>query len=328
MKKIKMTIATAVTALSLTVPALAAPVKTNVYCNEKLNYLTKITQNGLCNFGNKSELMEYILKNYVSNGNQNSGSENDECDNGSCNSPEDCTGNGNCIFGIGNNGCVGSTGNNNCGNTGNNGSTGGNGNTGNNGSTGGNGNTGNNGNTGGNGNTGNNGNTGGNGNTGNNGNTGGNGNTGNNGSTGGNGNTGNNGSTGGNGGNQNTPGTSVSNYASRVVELVNEERAKEGLSPLSMDSRVAAAAAIRAEEIKTNFSHTRPNGTTCFTALDQAGASYNGAGENIASGQRTPEAVVTAWMNSEGHRKNIMNSKFKYIGVAYSDRAWVQMFTY
>lgn len=115
-------------------------------------------------------------------------------------------------------------------------------------------------------------------------------------------------------------------YAAQVIELVNEERAKAGLSALKSDEKAAAAAQVRAEEISVSFSHTRPDGRTCFTALDEAGASYRTAGENIAMGQRTPEEVVDAWMNSEGHRKNILNGSFEKIGVGYYEGGWVQLF--
>ncbi|MDD3571146.1 MAG: CAP domain-containing protein [Lachnospiraceae bacterium] len=125
-----------------------------------------------------------------------------------------------------------------------------------------------------------------------------------------------------------TNNSSVSSYAQEVVNLVNAERAKEGLSPLSIDSKVTAAAQVRATEIKTSFSHTRPDGRSCFTALAEAGASYSGAGENIAIGQKTPSEVVTAWMNSPGHRANIMKPNFKYIGVGVNGTAWAQLFTY
>lgn len=125
-----------------------------------------------------------------------------------------------------------------------------------------------------------------------------------------------------------TSNSSVSAYAQEVVNLVNAERAKEGLSPLSIDSKVTAAAQVRATEIKTSFSHTRPDGRSCFTALAEAGASYSGAGENIAIGQKTPAEVVTAWMNSPGHRANIMKPSFKYIGVGVNGTAWAQLFTY
>jgi len=113
-----------------------------------------------------------------------------------------------------------------------------------------------------------------------------------------------------------------------VVDLVNAERAKQGISPLAVDADVMEAAQVRAKEIQSSFSHTRPDGRSCFTALDEAGASYSGAGENIALGQKTPEQVVNDWMNSEGHRKNILNSKFKSIGVGVDSTAWTQLFTY
>ncbi len=109
--------------------------------------------------------------------------------------------------------------------------------------------------------------------------------------------------------------TSESAYAAEVVRLVNAERAKEGLSALKVDSAVQAAAQVRAKETVTSFSHTRPNGSSCFTALQEAGVSYTGAGENIAYGQKTPAEVVNAWMNSPGHRANIMNGSFTTIGV-------------
>lgn len=134
----------------------------------------------------------------------------------------------------------------------------------------------------------------------------------------------------GNGGNEDI---TEQSYAAQVVALVNEERAKEGLSPLTMDSQVQAAAQVRAVESEQSFSHTRPDGRHFTTALTEQNVSYRGAGENIAWGQRSPEAVVTAWMNSAGHRANIMNAKFTTIGVGYYQNAngtnyWFQLFTY
>ena len=122
-------------------------------------------------------------------------------------------------------------------------------------------------------------------------------------------------------------------YAEQVVNLVNAERAKEGLSPLKTAKDVQAAAQVRAKEIETSFSHTRPNGSNFATALKEQNVSYRGAGENIAWGQRSPEEVVNAWMNSSGHRANIMNAKFTTIGVGYHQNAngvkyWSQLFTY
>lgn len=119
-------------------------------------------------------------------------------------------------------------------------------------------------------------------------------------------------------------------YAQQVVDLVNAERAKEGLAPLTVDEKIADAAAIRAREITGNFSHTRPNGTSFSTALKEAGATYRRAGENIAWGQKTPAEVVNAWMNSTGHRANIMSKNYSRIGVAYYQEGgkayWAQLF--
>ncbi|MDD5945284.1 MAG: CAP domain-containing protein [Clostridia bacterium] len=126
--------------------------------------------------------------------------------------------------------------------------------------------------------------------------------------------------------------TTESAYAAEVVRLVNAERAKEGLTALKTDAVVQSAAQVRAKETVTSFSHTRPNGTSCFTALKEAGVSYRGAGENIAYGQRTPAEVVNAWMNSPGHRANIMDTKFTTIGVGCYKSGntyyWSQFFTY
>lgn len=122
-------------------------------------------------------------------------------------------------------------------------------------------------------------------------------------------------------------------YAEQVLELVNAARAEEGLSPLVLDPAICAAATVRAEEIIGTFSHTRPNGTSCFTVLDESGISYMAAGENIAAGQSTPEAVMTAWMNSPGHRANILSDSFRKLGVGFVKSEsgykyyWTQLFT-
>jgi uncharacterized protein YkwD len=122
-------------------------------------------------------------------------------------------------------------------------------------------------------------------------------------------------------------------YVEQVVKLVNIERAKEGLAPLTVDNNVEKAAMVRANEIQTQFAHVRPNGTGFVTALKEAGAVYRGAGENIAWGQKTPEEVVAGWMNSPGHRANIMNKNYVNIGVgnlqdSSGTQYWVQIFTY
>ena len=120
----------------------------------------------------------------------------------------------------------------------------------------------------------------------------------------------------------------IHEYVFAVVDLVNEERAKENLAPLSLNRTATDAAQVRAEEAKKSFSHTRPNGTKCFTALAEAGVTYTAAGENLAGKIKTPEKVVDAWMNSPGHRKNIMNPKYSQIGVGYvsSGNYWSQFF--
>ena len=125
--------------------------------------------------------------------------------------------------------------------------------------------------------------------------------------------------------------SSQGDYASQVVALVNAERAKYGLSALKVDSRVQQAAQVRAAETVQSFSHTRPNGSSFSTALTEAGVSYTRSGENIAYGQSTPQQVVQAWMNSSGHRANILNESFTTIGVGYTVSGgtayWAQLFT-
>ncbi|MBO5238939.1 MAG: Ig-like domain-containing protein [Lachnospiraceae bacterium] len=127
----------------------------------------------------------------------------------------------------------------------------------------------------------------------------------------------------------------MDSYAEQVLTIVNERRAEQGLAPLTMNYTLVSAAKVRAAEITQSFSHTRPNGTSCFTAFSEAGVSYWGAGENIAGGQGSPESVMNSWMNSEGHRANIMNSDFTQIGIAcyYDPNSpykyyWVQCFIY
>lgn len=117
-----------------------------------------------------------------------------------------------------------------------------------------------------------------------------------------------------------------------VHALVNQYRKENGLSSLSLSEELNQAANIRAKEIKEKFAHTRPDGSECFSAMDEFGISYGWAGENIALGQRSSESVMTAWMNSPGHRANILNSHFNKIGVGHFLSAagthhWVQLFS-
>lgn len=123
----------------------------------------------------------------------------------------------------------------------------------------------------------------------------------------------------------------VQEAAEAVTSLVNAARRDAGLSELELDADLCAAAQARAQEIAQSFSHTRPDGSSCFTILEEFGVSYRAAGENIAMGQRTPEEVMDGWMNSSGHRANILNGTFTSIGVGYYvDGAgaahWVQIF--
>lgn len=126
--------------------------------------------------------------------------------------------------------------------------------------------------------------------------------------------------------------TGVHPYAVQILNLVNAERAKAGLSELKLDLSVTAAANVRANEIKQSFSHTRPDGSSFSSALKEQGVSYKRSGENIAWGQKSPEQVMNAWMNSDGHRANILNKNFENIGIGYYEdengvKYWVQLFT-
>ncbi len=132
---------------------------------------------------------------------------------------------------------------------------------------------------------------------------------------------------------QNQPGQGESNqsWEAQVLELVNQERAKAGLNALQMDERTAQAASVRAQEITRSFSHTRPDGSNFNTALQEAGVSYTAYGENIAYGQSSPQQVMNQWMNSAGHRANILNPNFTAMAVGHTKNAsgtdyWVQLF--
>lgn len=121
-------------------------------------------------------------------------------------------------------------------------------------------------------------------------------------------------------------------YIEKVVELVNKEREKRGKNALSVDDTLMDVADTRAEEIVSKFAHTRPDGTSCFTAFDEAGIDDSiKAGENIARGQTSPGEVMENWMNSSGHRANILEDEFNYIGVSVVKSSgtyyWVQDFT-
>ena len=112
-----------------------------------------------------------------------------------------------------------------------------------------------------------------------------------------------------------------------VWKLVNQERGKNGLPPLTYKSDLQALADKRAEEISKSFSHTRPDGKNCFSVFDDYGFgnSFYRLGENIAYGYQTPADVMNGWMNSSGHRENILGN-YTGIVVGVYGNYWVQLF--
>lgn len=105
-------------------------------------------------------------------------------------------------------------------------------------------------------------------------------------------------------------------FADKVIELINNERAKEGLSAVKKDTDLTRLADIRAKETVTLFSHQRPDGSSWATILNDYNGSFRAAAENIAAGQRTPEAVVKTWMDSPSHHANIMNPEYNKIAIS------------
>ncbi|MBM7703131.1 CAP domain-containing protein [Metabacillus iocasae] len=127
--------------------------------------------------------------------------------------------------------------------------------------------------------------------------------------------------------------SSVSEYEKKVVELVNQERQKAGLAPLQLDTKLSDVAREKSRDMmnKGYFDHQSPTYGSPFDMMKQFGISYKAAGENIAKGQRTPEEVMNGWMNSSGHRANILSNNFTHIGVGYVKASngttyWTQMF--
>ena len=133
-----------------------------------------------------------------------------------------------------------------------------------------------------------------------------------------------------------TGGSSESTYDSRaekIVALMNQDRAMYGRGPLSLNNALTKVANIRAEEIEKLFSHTRPDGSSCFTILDENNIAYSFCGENIAAGVSTPESVFSLWKNSQGHYENMMDDNFTQVGIGYFyspstyyQHYWVQVF--
>ncbi|OIK14776.1 CAP domain-containing protein [Bacillus sp. MUM 13] len=124
--------------------------------------------------------------------------------------------------------------------------------------------------------------------------------------------------------------SSLSQYEKEVVDLTNAERTKQGLKPLAVDTELSKTARLKSQDMKDKnyFDHNSPTYGSPFDMMKKFGISYKYAGENIAMGQPTPKEVVTAWMNSEGHRANILNANFTHIGVGYvaSGNYWTQQF--
>lgn len=124
--------------------------------------------------------------------------------------------------------------------------------------------------------------------------------------------------------------SSVTGYEAEVIELVNEIRGEHGLRPLTTNWQLSRVARYKSQDMHDNkyFSHTSPTYGTPFKMIKDFGISYKTAGENIAMGYKTPHDVVTGWMNSSGHRANILNASYKQIGVGYvpDGKYWTQMF--
>jgi uncharacterized YkwD family protein len=124
--------------------------------------------------------------------------------------------------------------------------------------------------------------------------------------------------------------SAVSAYEQKVVELTNQQRTKNGLKPLVLDTELSKVAREKSRDMQSKgyFNHTSPTYGSPFDMMKKFGITYRSAGENIAMGQRTPEEVVNAWMNSDGHRKNILSSNFTHIGVGHiaNGNYWTQMF--
>ena len=113
-----------------------------------------------------------------------------------------------------------------------------------------------------------------------------------------------------------------------MLALVNAERQSNGLPPLEMDDRLSSVARAHSIDMAQRgyFDHTDPDGQSPFDRIGAAGIAYFAAGENIAWGAATPESVVKGWMDSPGHRANILNEKFTRIGIGYYDLYWTQVF--
>ncbi|KNY30033.1 Sporulation uncharacterized protein YkwD [Pseudobacteroides cellulosolvens ATCC 35603 = DSM 2933] len=127
--------------------------------------------------------------------------------------------------------------------------------------------------------------------------------------------------------------SSTKAYEDEVLRLVNVERAKNGLPALKSDWQLSRVARYKSQDMvnKGYFSHTSPTYGSPFKMMESFGIRFSAAGENIAYGQRTPAEVMNGWMNSPGHRANILSPSFTHIGVGLAKTSsgvnyWTQMF--
>lgn len=122
----------------------------------------------------------------------------------------------------------------------------------------------------------------------------------------------------------------VAAYEAEVVRLVNQARAQNGLAALTLNWELSRVARYKSQDMvdRQYFSHTSPTYGTPFQMIKAFGLTYRSAGENIAYGQSTPQRVFDTWMNSSGHRANILNPSYTQIGVGYvaTGHYWTQMF--
>lgn len=128
------------------------------------------------------------------------------------------------------------------------------------------------------------------------------------------------------------PSGNFASFQKEVLDLVNKERTSRGLQSLKFNSELSNVATLKSQDMidKNYFDHTSPTYGSPFDMMKKFGISYTSAGENIAMGQETPQEVMNAWMNSDGHRKNILNPDFTELGVGIAAKGsslyWTQMF--
>ncbi|WP_079528856.1 CAP domain-containing protein [Halobacillus hunanensis] len=119
-------------------------------------------------------------------------------------------------------------------------------------------------------------------------------------------------------------------FQEQVVQLTNQARKKNGLKPLKINSELSKVAKKKSTDMAKNnyFAHISPTYGSPIQMLKQFGIEFNYAAENIAVGQKTPDEVVQDWLDSPGHRKNIMNEQVTQIGVGYTEEGqhWTQLF--